>query len=76
MEAVKERIRPYPEGSFAVGASIRETLLGTAGLRRLDGKERHKAQVWRVYVTERAGCCKKSSVKVAEVGRLTVTSST
>lgn len=54
LEAVAERVRPHPEGSFAVGAFMRGALCGTAGLRRLDGKERHKAQVWGVYVTESA----------------------
>lgn len=54
LEAVAERIRPQPEGSFVVGAFMGGALCGTAGLRRLDGKERHKAQVWGVYVTERA----------------------
>lgn len=52
LEAVAERIRPHPEGSFAFGAFWRGSLCGTAGLRRLDGKERHKAQVWGVYVAE------------------------
>lgn len=53
-EAVAERIRPQPEGSFVVGAFMGGALCGTAGLRRLDGKERHKAQVRGVYVTESA----------------------
>ena len=54
LEAVKERIRSHPEGSFTLGAFMQGALCGTAGLRRLDGKERHKAQVWGVYVTEGA----------------------
>ena len=53
-EAVAERIRPRPEGSFTLGAFSGGTLCGMAGLRRLDGKERHKAQVWGLYVTESA----------------------
>lgn len=51
-EAVAERIRPHREGSFAFGAFSGGVLRGMAGLRRLDGKERHKAQVWGVYVAE------------------------
>ena len=54
LKAVAERIRPHAEGSFTVGAFSGGTLCGTAGLRRLDGKERHKAQVWGVYITEGA----------------------
>lgn len=54
LEAVKERIRSHPEGSFTLGAFVQGALCGTAGLRRLDGKERHKAQIWGVYVTEGA----------------------
>ena len=54
LKAVKERIRTHPEGSFAVGAFVQRALCGSAGLRRLDGKERHKAQVWGVYITEGA----------------------
>ncbi len=54
LEAVKERIRTRLEGSFTLGGFSGETLCGVAGLRRLDGKERHKAQVWGVYVTESA----------------------
>ena len=54
LEEVKVRIRSHLESSFTLGAFWGSVLQGTAGLRRLDGKERHKAQVRGVYVTESA----------------------
>ena len=52
--AVRERTRTRLEGNFTLGAFMDGGLCGTAGLRRLDDKERHKAQVRGVYVTESA----------------------
>lgn len=52
--ALARRITPSDDG-FVIGVFDGDALVGTAGVRREDGrKSRHKAFVWGVYVTPRA----------------------
>ncbi len=47
------RARLRPGSNFVVGAFVEGRLVGTAGFFRLPNlKERHKGQIWGVYVTE------------------------
>lgn len=51
IEEVRERLRPSLD--FVFGAFIDGRLAGTAGFfRKPNEKERHKGQIWGVYVTE------------------------
>jgi RimJ/RimL family protein N-acetyltransferase len=54
-ESVAPRLRPVPEGNFAVGAFEGGRMVGQAGFVRHEGrKERHKGTIWGVYVTATA----------------------
>jgi ribosomal protein S18 acetylase RimI-like enzyme len=49
---VAKRISPDPKNQFMVGAFLGERLVGTAGFfRDKNLKERHKGNIWGVYVT-------------------------
>lgn len=52
IEQLVERLRPEPDGNFAMGAFDGERLVSVAGFRRSTNiKERHKGYIWGVYVT-------------------------
>jgi ribosomal protein S18 acetylase RimI-like enzyme len=54
-ESVAARLRAVPEGNFLVGAFADRQMVGLAGFVRQAGrKERHKGNIWGVYVTAAA----------------------
>jgi RimJ/RimL family protein N-acetyltransferase len=55
IDDIATRISDDPENKFVVGAFAHGRLLGTAGFLRDKGlKERHKGQIWGVYITRDA----------------------
>ena len=55
LESVASRLRAVPEGNFMVGAFAGQQMVGQAGFVRHAGrKERHKGNIWGVYVTAAA----------------------
>src|SRR5262249_18417944 len=54
-ESVPSRLRAVPEGNFLVGAFEGRQLVGQVGFVRHEGrKERHKGNIWGMYVTAAA----------------------
>jgi ribosomal protein S18 acetylase RimI-like enzyme len=55
MNEVRARLSPNPAGNFVLGAFVDGGLVGTAGVYRdPSAKQRHKGNVWGVYVTAAA----------------------
>lgn len=71
VDAVRARLRQAE--TFVIGAFIEGQLVGTAGFfRRQNLKERHKGQIWGVYVTETSrgnGAGRKLLVEVLKRAR-------
>ncbi len=54
VDAAAARLESDPANNFVVGAFVEGELVGTAGFYRSNGlKERHKGNIWGVYVTAR-----------------------
>ena len=55
LDQIALRLTSDPANNFGVDASIGERLISTAGLFRNNGhKQRHKGQIWGVYVAQEA----------------------